>query len=370
MRHAVIMAGGAGTRLWPLSRKLRPKQLLKLFDGRSLLQIARDRLAGVFAPENIWVITSAHYLDQVAAELPDVPRANLIGEPMGRDTANAVGLAASLLARRDPDATMAVFTADHIITPPERFARAIQTGLEAAEQNPDALVTFGITPRSPHTGYGYVRRGERLALHRQDAGATSDQGTPPVFCVAEFKEKPSRDVAEGYLRTGEYYWNSGMFAWRVAAILAELQRNLPENARGLGDLAAVWDRLTGTPQGAAQFERLPKISIDFGVMEKAARVLLVEMDCDWKDVGSWPSLADTRPADKAGNVTVAPRALTVDAQDNILVTESGHLLVALGVKDLVIVHSDDATLVCHKDQVERLKELVKLREAQFGGQYE
>jgi len=364
MRHAVIMAGGAGTRLWPLSRKLRPKQLLKLFDGRSLLQIARDRLAGVFAPENILVITSAHYLDQVAAELPDVPRANLIGEPMGRDTANAVGLAASLLARRDPDATMSVFTADHIITPPERFARAIQTGLEAAEQNPDALVTFGITPRSPHTGYGYVRRGQPLEL------ASHTANMPPTFRVAEFKEKPSREVAEGYLRTGEYYWNSGMFAWRVAAILAELQRNLPENARGLADLAAAWDRLAGTPQGAAQFERLPKISIDFGVMEKAARVLLVEMDCDWKDVGSWPSLADTRPADAAGNVTVAPRALTVDAEDNILVTESGHLLVALGVKDLVIVHSADATLVCHKAQGERLKELVKLREAQFGGQYE
>lgn len=356
MRHAVIMAGGAGTRLWPLSRKLRPKQLLRLFDGRSLLQIARERLNGLFDPANIWVVTSAHYINHIAAELPDIPRDNLIGEPMGRDTANAIGLAAHLLQRRDPDATMAVFTADHIITPQERFAGAVRTGLDAAEQFADSLITFGITPAGPHTGYGYLHRGEALG--------------PKTFRVAEFKEKPTLEVARQYVTSGEYLWNSGMFVWRVSAIRAELERNLPENARSLQSLASDWQRLAGTDECARRFGALHKISIDFGVMEKARSVLLVEMSCDWMDLGSWVSIAATRTPDDRGNVTIAPRALVADGRNNILVAESEHLLVTVGLRDLVVVHSPDATLVCHKDQVEKIKDLVTLRQSAFGDQYE
>ncbi len=356
MRHAVIMAGGAGTRLWPLSRKRRPKQLLRLFEGASLLQIARRRLAGLFPPENVWVITSAAYLEQVAEELPDVPRANLIGEPAVRDTANAIGLAASLLGRRDPDATMAVFTADHIIEPVADFAAAIRAGLDAAERWPTSLVTFGITPRSPHTGYGYVRRGEALGPH--------------TYRVAEFKEKPSRRVAEEYVQSGEYYWNSGMFAWRVAAIRAELERQLPENAALLTELAANWATWSGTPRAGDCFGRLHKISVDFGVMEKAADVLVVQMDCQWLDVGSWTAIAATRAADGAGNRQVAPRALFVDGQNNIVVAEDDHLIVVLGATDLIVVHSPDATLVCRRDEAERVKELVELCRACFGERYE
>ena len=306
--------------------------------------------------KNIWVVTSAHYIDQVAAELPDVPRANLIGEPMGRDTANAIGLAAQMLARRDGDATMAVFTADHIIRPREPFAAAIRAGLEAAEKFPDSLVTFGITPTSAHTGYGYVRRGAPLGAQ--------------TFRVAEFKEKPTLDVAEQYVQSGEYCWNSGMFAWRVSAILGELERQLPENARGLAALASDWDRLAGTEAGAAQFAQLRKISIDFGVMEKAESVLLVEMNCDWKDLGSWVSIASTREPDEHGNVAVAPQVLVVDGRDNSLVSESAHLIVALGVSGLVVVHSDDATLVCRREDVEQVKELTGLRTDVYGERFE
>lgn len=356
MRHAVIMAGGAGTRLWPLSRKMRPKQLLRLFNGKSLLQISRERLRNLFKPENTWVITSAHYIDLVADELPDLPRENLIGEPMGRDTSNAIGLAANMLARRDPDATMSVFTADHIIQPQERFDASIRTGLEAAEASADSLITFGITPASPHTGYGYLHRGDNVS-----------EG---VYRVAEFKEKPTQDVAEKYVASGEYYWNSGMFAWRVPAILSELERCMPDNAAGLQQLAADWDRLGTSEARGAQFGKLEKLSIDFGVMEKARSVLLVEMDCDWRDLGSWISIASTREADEEGNVTIAPRALVVDGRDNIVVCEGEHLVAAMGVKDLVIVHSPDATLVCHRDQVEQIKALGKLRESAFGEEYE
>ncbi len=356
MRHAVIMAGGAGTRLWPLSRKRRPKQLLRLFEGRSLLQLARERLAGLFEPANIWVITSADYIDQVAAALPDVPRENLIGEPMGRDTANAIGLAAQMLAQRDNDATMAVFTADHIIRPQERFAGAIRNGLAAAEAHPDSLVTFGIKPDSPHTGYGYLHRGAELG-----AG---------VYRVAEFKEKPDLLTAEQYLASGEYYWNSGMFAWRVGAIVAEIERLLPENARGLAELADNWREWGATEEAGRRFGNLKKISIDFGVMEQAGSVLVVEMDCDWLDLGSWLSIAGTREVDGDGNVSIASRALVMDGADNVLVSEDDHLLVVLGVSDLVVVHSEDATLVCRRDQVERIKELVECRQAAFGEEYE
>jgi len=356
MRHAVIMAGGAGTRLWPLSRTARPKQLLRLFDGKSLLQLSRERLQGLFEPQNIWVITSAHYIDQVARELPDVPRDNLIGEPMGRDTANAIGLAASLLARRDADATMAVFTADHIISPQDRFAEAIRAGLDAAEGSPESLITFGITPASPHTGYGYVQRGEEVGAK--------------TYRVAEFKEKPTREVAETYLRSGEYYWNSGMFAWRASAILSELERLLPENAASLADLAARWEDLARSGEVADRFQRLHKISIDYGVMEKAASVLVVEMNCDWKDLGSWTAIAGTRACDESGNVTIAPKAISVEGRGNVIVSESDHLIVTLGLDDVVVVHSGDATLVCRKDHEERIKQLADVRRAQFGDRFE
>ncbi len=356
MRHAVIMAGGSGTRLWPLSRRMRPKQLMRLFDGKSLLWHARERLRGVFEAGNIWVITSSAYIDLVAEELPDLPRENLIGEPMGRDTSNAIGLAAHLLALRDADATMAVFTADHLISPPDKFAAAITSGLQAAETHPESLVTFGITPDSPHTGYGYVHRGQALG-----GGA---------YRVQEFREKPTLEVARQYVASGEYYWNSGMFAWRGAAILAELAKNLPENDRTLRDLAKRWPEIGHQPEGARAFEALKKISIDFGVMEKAASVLVVEMPCRWLDLGSWNAIASTRTPDDAGNAALATNAIVSGGMNNVLVSEDDHLLVVLGADDLVVVHSPDATLVCRRDQVEKIKDLVEMRRGRFGELFE
>lgn len=354
MRHAVIMAGGAGTRLWPLSRRQRPKQLLRLFDGASLLQLARRRIAPLFAAENTWVITAAGYLDQVAAELPDLPRANLIGEPLMRDTANAIGLAANLIARRDPDATMAVFTADHLITPDAPFAAAIARGLAAAEAFPESLVTFGITPTHPETGYGYVQRGDAVAEQ--------------VFAVRAFREKPELVTAEQYLAAGDCYWNSGMFAWRVGAILAELGANLPQNAATLGALAADWERVAPN-ELAERFQTLKRISIDFAVMEHARRVLVTPMEVLWRDVGSWTALAAALPADDAGNVVVAPRVLSADSIGCTCISEDDHLLVLLGMRDVVVVRSSDATLVCHRDQAQRVKEITERLAERFGDEY-
>ena len=355
------MAGGSGTRLWPLSRRDHPKQLLRLFDGRSLLQHARARLDGLFEPEHIWVITSAAYIDLVAAELPDIPRENLIGEPMGRDTANAIGLAAHLLVLRDPDATMAVFTADHLITPQKAFAKTIDRGLDAAEAYPDALVTFGIRPTEPHTGYGYVQIGDAMPV----SGAVDD---PKVHHVRGFREKPDRATAEQYLASGEYLWNSGMFAWRAGAILTELGRRLPENDAALADVARRWASLS-PDELSERFGDLDKISIDFGVMEHAAQVLTVPMSCRWLDLGSWSAVAATREADERGNVAVAENAMMIDGERNIVVTEGEHLLVTLGVSDIVLVHSDDVTLVCRREDEQRIKELVELCRECFDDEY-
>jgi mannose-1-phosphate guanylyltransferase len=213
MRYAVIMAGGSGTRLWPLSRWNRPKQLLPLIGGRSLLDLAVERLTGLFEHKNILIVTNAEYADQIAAELPQLPQANIVGEPEGRDTANAVALAAQLLAARDADATMAIFTADHIIRPTSVFIQAVRTACETAEQHADALVTFGIRPTWPHTGLGYIHCSQTVA--------------DGVRQVVGFKEKPDRHTARRYVESGEHYWNSGMFVWKVSAIRDALTRYLP-----------------------------------------------------------------------------------------------------------------------------------------------
>ena len=356
MRHALIMAGGAGTRLWPLSRKNRPKQLLPLVQGRSLLALSRQRLQNLFPPDRVWIITSAAYLDLVAAELPDVPRQNLIGEPVGRDTANAIGLASEIIARRDADATIAVFTADHVIEPQEEFDESIELGLAAAEQYSDSLVTFGILPQSPHTGYGYVQRGDPVG-----------EG---VFEVQAFREKPDETTAREYVEAGTYYWNSGMFAWRAASILAELRRCLPENAPTLGKIASSWPTCAKTSDFAEKFGGLRPISIDYAVMEQARHVLVVEMDCRWTDLGSWASAAEIHKLDKNGNATLAPNTVIANGANNILVSEDDHLLAILGADDLIVVHGADATLICRRGHEQKIKEFAEERRRRFGEKYE
>lgn len=355
MRHAVIMAGGAGVRLWPLSRKRRPKQLLKLFRGTSLLRQSYERVAAMLGPEQIHVITGQSHLPVVAEELPELPAGNLMGEPTGRDTANAVGLAAAVVAQRDPDAVIGMFTADHIITPTERFCSAVERAFQTAEQNPDALVTMGIRPTRPDVNYGYVRRGARLA--------------EDLFEVERFTEKPDMAAAMKYFSSGEYYWNSGMFVWRASTILDQIKKHLPPSHAAICEIAKAWHSDERQQKLESLYPTLMKISIDFAVMERADRVLVVEMGCHWVDVGSWPAIEAVIQGDADGNVAACDRVMHRGSRGNIVVSEDKHLIATIGVDDLVIVHSPDATLICKRRDAQGIKELVDNVHQEYGEEY-
>ena len=367
MHYGVIMAGGAGTRLWPLSRGNRPKQLLPVVGGKSLLQLSFERLRGVLPAERILVCTSAAFGPQVLANLPDLPRENLLGEPMGRDTANAVGFSAAVLQQLDPEAVFAVVTADHVIEPVEKFQAALRTGFEVVKEQPGALVTFGIIPSYGHTGLGYIHRGEALRLKSGEGSA---------FKVQAFKEKPDKATADRYVESGRYYWNSGMFVWRCDTVLNELAAHLPAAHKGLMRIAQAWK----SPQRDAVLQevypQLPRISIDYAVMEPAsqqkgkAQVAVVEMPVQWLDVGSWPALAETLHSDEHNNASDCRACVFLDSDDNIIISEDPeHLISTIGLSDMIVVHTKDATLICPRGEAQRVKELVNRVKERFGGRY-
>lgn len=363
MHHAVIMAGGAGTRLWPLSRATRPKQLLTVGEARSLLRVSFDRVVGVVPPERVYVCVAAEHRDAVREALPDLPATNVLGEPCARDTANAVGFPAAVLHEQDPEAIAAFVTSDHLIEPVDVFQDSLRAAFGLAVQRPGSLVTFGVVPAYPHTGLGYIERGEPLT--GGDSGA---------YAVAAFREKPDRATAETYVASGRYLWNSGMFVWRCDTVLAELATHLPDAHRGLTEIASAWQ----TPSYQQVLERvypsLPRISIDYAVLEPAARgngadLVVVPLPVNWLDVGSWPALAETLDRDADGNARAATTVL-VDSAGNIVVSDDPeHLVATVGLRDMIVVHTGDATMVCPRSAAERVKELAGAVRDRFGETY-
>ena len=369
MQYGVIMAGGAGTRLWPLSRNEKPKQLLQVVRGKSLLQLSYERLRAVLPADRIYVCTGEQHRHLVLANLPELPPDNLLGEPTGRDTAAAVGFPAAVLHKRDPDAIMAITTADHVIEPQEKFQSALKAAFAVAEQQPASLVTFGIVPTHGHTGLGYIQRGDTLKVR-------TDAGSPGAFKVQAFKEKPDKQTADRYVESGRFYWNSGMFVWRCDTVLGELARHLPETHAGLTKIAEAWDSPRRGEVLNQVYPTLPKISIDYGVMEPAsqgkgkATVAVVEMPVQWLDVGSWPALAETLRTDEHNNATEGGAFVFVDADDNIVVSEDpAHLVSLIGVSDMIVVHTRDTTMVCPKSEAQRVKDMVARVKEKFGGRY-
>jgi mannose-1-phosphate guanylyltransferase len=367
MQYGVIMAGGSGTRLWPISRGDKPKQLLRVVRGKSLLQVSYDRLRGILPPERIFVCTASVHAPLVQADLPDLPPENILGEPIGRDTANAVGYTAAVLLKKDPDAVCAVVTADHVIEPVDVFQQALRTAFDVVAADPAALVTFGIIPTFGHTGLGYVHRGEPLANIKSGK----------AYKVLAFREKPDKPTADRYVESGRYYWNSGMFVWRADTVLGELAAHLPENASAFKAITAAWGTPTAQKTVDDLYPGLKKISVDYAIMEPAsqgkghAHVAVVEMPVQWLDVGSWTSLAETLTTDEHNNSVQAESVLLVDSDDNIIFsTAPDHLIATIGVSDMIIVHTADATMICPKNESQRVKDLVGKVKDKFADRYQ
>ena len=345
----VIMAGGAGTRFWPLSTERCPKQFLRLFGERTLLQLTYDRVAALVPPERVLVLTSAAFEQLVRQQLPELPARNVVGEPMRRDTAAAVALAALICEQEFDQATMAVLTADHLIEPPALFQATLLSAARQAAASDQALYTFGIKPGYPATGFGYLERGDHLC---HDNGVEHYQ-------LLRFVEKPDLETAQGYLDTGRFYWNSGMFVWSTAAIMAELERLLPAHLERLRPAVQRLGQADFEQALRRGFEPLDKISIDFGVMERARQVRCVEASFEWNDVGGWLALEQLMERDDQGNARQG-RVATVDAANNLVHCEDPHEAVALvGVKDLIVVRAGGRTLVAHRDSTEAIKQLVQ-----------
>ena len=361
MDYAVLMAGGTGKRLWPLSRQKRPKQVLRLLDGQTLLRRCFERLQPIFDLRNIIVLTNAGYADVVRENLAELPHNNIIAEPAVRDTAGAVGLAATVLAKYDAEATIAVVTADQIIEPVEVLEQALRDGLTFVKHNPEKMITFGIRPAFASTSLGYIK----CVSPRKCPGCENE-----LYSVEAFKEKPDEQTAQKYVDSGQYFWNSGMFVWKARTILANLAKFLPETAEPLARIQTGWDSPNQQKILLEWFLKLPKISIDYAVMEKAEGVHAIKLDCRWLDMGSFAALADIITSDRDNNIVVAGRSELLDCNNSIIVTEDkGHLIAAVGLENIVVAHSPDATLVCHIDQTSKIKDLLDLIERNIGDKY-
>ena len=345
----MIMAGGSGTRFWPRSRRGRPKQLICIAGEGTMIQQTVRRLKPAVSGDRIFVITNQAHVEETRAQLPDLPRGQVIGEPCGRDTAACVALGAAIIGKAaGEDAVMVVLAADHVIEPAEEFQRTLAAAAALAEKE-GALVTFGVRPRGPSTLFGYIHRGERMA-------ASDDTGYP-AYRVEAFREKPDAETAGAYVASGEYYWNSGMFVWRVGDIQAALREFVPDLHAGMRRIAAA----LGTPREgeviAEVYPELEKTSIDYAVMEKARNRAVIEVNYEWDDVGSWEAAAGLHPADPDGNTVLADH-VGIDTKDCILAAEAGHVIATVGVSDLIVVQTPDATLICDRRRAADVKHLV------------
>jgi mannose-1-phosphate guanylyltransferase len=359
MLHAIIMAGGAGTRFWPASRAGTPKQLLALVGKETMIRQTVDRLGDLVSPERTLIVTNERLVPAMAEQLPELPATSLVGEPCKRDTAPCIGLAAMLVSRNDPQATMAVLPADHVIRRAERFQTGIRQAVALVEKQPDRIVTFGIRPTYPAEIFGYIQRGAAIDVPGDSA---------PTFVVKRFREKPNAAIAADYVNSGDYYWNSGIFIWKAKTILAALAERQPEMLAHLQKIVDAW----GTPEQEEtlrrEFTAINGISIDYAVMEHAKNVAVIEAPYDWDDLGSWKSLARLAGSDRFDN-TIIGRHIGVNTTGTIVRTDDKHLVVTLGLKNVLVVHTPEATLVANKDDEESIREIVKQLETRGWTEY-
>ena len=353
--YALIMAGGTGSRLWPRSRLLLPKQFLDITGDLTMLQLAQRRLEPMIPLKKTLIATNQNYVDIVNRQLPDLPIENILGEPVGRGTAAAIGLAAIHIRARDPEGVMAVLTADHLIKQPQIFRQVLEAAAHIAHE--EWLVTLGIQPGYPETGYGYIERGEFLGMVGDFEG----------YEVARFVEKPDLARARTYLENGSYAWNSGMFIWEVSRILEEMSRHMPELYAGLSQIEASFE----TPEAQEVLERvfptLPNETIDYGIMEKADKVAMLPVEIGWNDVGSWSAVYDVLPRDQADNVVVG-RHLTPDTTGSLIYSPT-RLVATVGLEDIVVVDTEDVLLICPRNRSQDVKKLVNILKSNGDSDY-
>ncbi|MHB9079124.1 MAG: mannose-1-phosphate guanylyltransferase [Pirellulaceae bacterium] len=358
MLHAMIMAGGSGTRFWPESRHATPKQLLNLAGERTMLQATWHRLRDLVPATRVLVLTNQRLVEPIAKQLSELPAASIIGEPCRRDTAPAIGLAAAIISRRDPAATMVVMPADHVIHPAAVFQSAITQAAQLVEADPQKIVTFGIRPSYPAESFGYIERGDALP---HVAGA-------PAYQVAGFREKPTAAVARQYVESGRYDWNSGIFVWKAQTVLDALRRFEPDmfaHLQAIADSLAT-DHFTATL--AREFAAIVGKSIDYAVMERYENIAVIEAPFEWDDLGSWRALTRLHGVDANGNTRIG-RNLVVRTTNSIIRSTPDHLVTTIGVDNLIIVHTPDATLVVRQDDEEAVREIVKLIQDEGWDQY-
>jgi mannose-1-phosphate guanylyltransferase len=346
MYYAVIMAGGSGTRLWPLSRRHFPKQALRLMGEKTMFQYAVDRISSIFPPERIFVVTVAEHASILMEQVPELPAENFILEPEGRGTASAIGLVAIHLADHDPGACMAILTADHFITQTARFCKVLVAAEKVAADG--SLVTLGIQPSFPSSGFGYIHQGSLLGKANEFL----------FYAVEHFTEKPDPASARQMIDSGEFSWNSGMFVWLVTRILQEFEHQMPVFYSQLMEVKAA----IGTPEYSGVLEqvwpRIVKNTIDYDIMEGASQVVVIPADIGWTDIGSWGSLFKLLPLDVDGNIFVGPH-INIDTK-NTLVFGDKRLVAVMGLKDLVIIDTNDVVMVCSREREQDVKSLVEL----------
>jgi mannose-1-phosphate guanylyltransferase len=355
MAYALIMAGGAGTRLWPFSREKRPKQALKLVEERTLFQHAVERITPSFPAEHILVVTRKEHAPMLMEQAPSLPGENFIIEPEGRGTAPAIGLGALHVAQRDPQAVMAVLTADHFIAKPDIFRQALAAAVEAAQAG--HLVTMGIQPTYPATGYGYIKRMDFMKQY----------GSFTAFHMERFVEKPDLSTAIEMLASGEYSWNSGMFIWQVERIFEEFKRQMPAFYDQMQQIKFLLDTPAYADAVQEIWPKVQKQTIDYGIMEGAQQRIVFPVDIGWADVGSWKSLIDLLPADEDGNI-FSSHNIAIDTHNTFSFGEK-RLIATIGIHDLIIVDTEDALLICDRDREQEVREIVRILSEQGKNEY-
>ena len=339
---AIIMAGGVGSRFWPRSKKKNPKQLLKIFGDNTMIQDTVDRISGLCPKENILIVTNEKQKNGVAEQLPDIPPGNIIVEPFGRNTAACIGLASIIIQERAPDAVTFVLPADHIINEKEDFLKTLKTAADYAIENP-ALVTIGIHPTRPETGYGYIQIDE-------------DSGKNNVFKVLTFAEKPNYDTAVNFIKSGDFFWNSGMFIWKTKTILNEIKKHMPDLFEGLMQIKDQMNSPDFINNLSNIYGQLKSVSIDYGIMEKSENVFLVKGKFSWSDVGSWEAVYQLSKKDEEGNVKVGN--IYTDMVLDSYIYSPDNFTAVIGLDNIIVINYKDTLLICRRDKAQDVKNII------------